>query len=136
MNDETPAALKRALARHTGVRFALLFGSVARGTAGSESDLDIAVDVDAGTDLVQLSADLTQAVSREVEVVNLRDAGVPLLEELLRDGIVVFERKPHASATWRAHVLSDMEVDRAWYARMRDAWLKRVAERGLGDGQS
>ncbi len=136
MNHEALEALRLALAPHTGVRFALVFGSVARGTAGSDSDLDIAVDADPATDLAQLSADLSHAVFREAEVVNLRDAGIPLLEELLRDGIVVFERQPHAAATWRARVLSDMEIDRAWYARMRDAWLKKVAERGLGDGQS
>ena len=113
---------------------ALLFGSVARDTAGQKSDVDVAVD-EAGADLPQLSAELTQAVGREVQIVTLGDAGVPLLEEILRDGIVVYERTPHAAASWRSHTIADLEIDRPWYARMRDAWLRRVAERGLGDGQ-
>lgn len=130
------APIRGVLARHAGVRFALLFGSVADGTAEEHSDVDLAVDAEPGTDLVGLSADLTAAVGRESEVVLLGDAGVPLLEELLRDGVVVYERRPHAASRWRAQVLSDLEVDRPWYARMRDAWLRKVAERGLGDGQS
>jgi predicted nucleotidyltransferase len=132
---ETAPALEHVLAATSGVRFAMVFGSTARESAGSESDLDIAVDLDAATDLAQLSANLAQVAGREVDIVDLRDAGVPLLEELLRDGVVLYERRPHVAASWRAHVLSDLEVDRGWYARMRDAWLKKVAERGLGDGQ-
>jgi len=134
--DAELSTIGHVLARHGGVRFALVFGSTARGTAGAESDIDVAVAVDSGTDLIQLSADLTQAVVREVEIVDLTEAGVPLLEEVLQDGVVVYERRPHVAASWRGRVLSDLEVDRPWYARMRDAWLRRVAERGLIDGQS
>ncbi len=130
------STIGHVLARHGGVRFALVFGSTARETARTDSDIDVAVAVDAGTNLIQLSTDLTHAVGREVEIVDLSGAGVPLLEEVLQDGVVVYERQSHAAASWRGRVLSDLEVDRPWYARMRDAWLRRVAERGLIDGQS
>jgi hypothetical protein len=62
--------------------------------------------------------------------VALPDAGVPLIEELLRDAIVVYEQPAYAAASWRARVIADLEIDRPWYARMRDAWLRTVAERG------
>jgi uncharacterized protein len=135
VNGSTLTVIQRVLAAHSGVRLAFVFGSVARGSAGMASDLDVAMDADPSVDLAQVSADLAQAVGRETDIVSLHAAGVPLLEEILRDGILVYEGRPHAAARWRAHVLSDLEIDRAWYARMRDAWLKAVAERGL-DGQS
>lgn len=134
--DQTLACLRQALGAVAGVRLALLFGSVARGAEQAESDLDLAVDVAEDVDLPDLSAALSRAIGREVELVRLRDAGVPLLDELVRDAITVHEGTPGAAARWRAHTLVDLEIDRPWFARMRDAWLRRVAERGLGDGQS
>jgi hypothetical protein len=43
----------------------------------------------------------------------------------------VHERRRGTAATWRAHALADLETDAPWFARMRDAWLARVAARGL-----
>jgi hypothetical protein len=67
--------------------------------------------------------------------VRLEDAGIPLLQRLLRDGIVVHEGTRGAGATWRSRTLTLLETDRPWYARMRDAWLARVREKGLGHGR-
>ena len=133
--DEAVQAMRLVLEQEPRLRLALLFGSVARSSASEQSDIDLAVQGDE-LDLAQLSAALSSALGRETQVVGLRDAGVPLLEELLRDGVVVYERPPHTAATWRARAIADLEIDRPWYARMRDAWLRRVAERGLRDGQS
>jgi predicted nucleotidyltransferase len=132
--DEAVREIRSLLACQPGVSLALLFGSVARNTANEQSDIDLAVDGE-GVDLAQISAALSLELGRETQVVALRDAGVPLLEEILRDGIVAYEQRAYAAARWRSHVLSDLEIDRPWYARMRDAWLRRVAERGLDDGQ-
>ena len=38
--------LKRLLARHSGIKLAILFGSLARGTEGFGSDVDLAVAAD------------------------------------------------------------------------------------------
>lgn len=57
------------------------------------------------------------------------------LQKLLRDGIVVHEGTPGAGATWRSRTLAMLETDGPWYARMRDAWLLRVREKGLGRGR-
>jgi predicted nucleotidyltransferase len=77
------------------VRVAILFGSQARGTARPDSDADIAVDAP-GVDMLSLGAALAQALEREVDVVPLEDASIPLLEHLVRDGIVVHEGWPSA----------------------------------------
>jgi hypothetical protein len=63
--------------------------------------------------------------------VSLVDPTIPLLEELIAHGKVVHESSPGAAARWRFHSLLQLETDRPWYARMRDAWLARVAERGV-----
>lgn len=120
----------RALALVPGVAFAIVFGSVARGAAHSNSDVDVAI---AGTSLdpSALAALLSEAMGREAHVLRLDEATIPLLEALIDDGIVVYERQIGAAAAWRSHTLADLELDRPWYARQRDAWLKRVAERGL-----
>lgn len=122
--------LRHALAGRKDVRVAVLFGSEARGTARAGSDVDVAVDAP-GTDILELAAVLSEALSCEVDVVPLDDATIPLLEQLVRDGVVVHEAYPGAGALWRSHVLASLETDRPWFARMREAWLARVRERGL-----
>ena len=124
------ARLQCALAARAQVRLALMFGSYARGAAGADSDVDLAVDA-VGEDLLSLAAALTAACGRQVDLVRLDDPGVPLLEELIRDAEVLYEAQPGQGAAWRAKVLSILETDRPWYARMRDAWLARVANEGL-----
>jgi hypothetical protein len=128
--SEILAALRTALEAHAGVQLALLFGSRARGAAGPDSDVDVAV-LGRGVDRLALAASLSRAVGYEVDVIDLADPGVPLLEELVRDGIVVREATPGTGALWRARALAQLETDRPWYARMRDSWLARVAREGL-----
>jgi predicted nucleotidyltransferase len=125
--------LRRALAARADVRVAVLFGSEARGTAGPRSDVDVAV-VAPGVDLLDLGAALALALEREVDVVDLDDATIPLLERLVREGIVVHEGFRGAGALWRSQTLATLETDRPWYARMRDAWLARVQAKGFARG--
>jgi predicted nucleotidyltransferase len=83
--DETLASLGRVMAQQHGVRLTLVFGSFARGSATERSDIDLAVD-GADADMLETSAAVTRALGREADVVALRDAGVPLLEEILVTG--------------------------------------------------
>jgi predicted nucleotidyltransferase len=122
--------LRALLAGRPDILVALLFGSQARGTAREESDVDVAV-LAPGVDLVALAAELGARLQRTVDVVDLSDPGVPLLEAVINDGELLCEGKPGAGATWRARALATLETDRPWFARMRDAWLRHVAERGI-----
>ena len=122
--------IRERLAGWPGLRVALLFGSRARGTGRHDSDVDIAV---AGTtlDLLELGARLGDALDLTVDVVDLADASIPLVEHVIRDGLVVHEGYPGAGALWRSRTLATLETDRPWYARMNDAWIARVAKEGL-----
>jgi len=122
--------LQPVLRARGDVGLALLFGSRARGDASETSDVDVAL-LAPSADLLEIGARLSEASCLEVDVVSLADPGVPLLDELLRDAVVLHEARPGAYATWRSHVLADLELDRPWYEHMRDAWLLRVAQRGI-----
>jgi predicted nucleotidyltransferase len=69
---------------------AYIFGSVAKGTERSESDLDIAI-VPQGeftaNAKIQLIDDLAQIAERPVDVVNLSTASGPILKTALTTGI-------------------------------------------------
>ncbi len=123
-------ALRGVFSRHPEVRLALLFGSQATQTSTSESDVDLAV-LGSPIDELQLIVELSQACHCEVDIVLLDNPTVALLEEVVRDGIVICENGNNIYSTWRSHALSSLELDRPWYNRMRDAWLKAVAERGI-----
>jgi predicted nucleotidyltransferase len=122
--------LAALFARWPRVRLALLFGSRATTKNTASSDLDLAVDAPT-EDLDRIGGVLASELGVEVDVVSLADVTIPLLEALVRDGIVVHEGKRGAGASWRTRALIDLETDRPWYARTRDAWLRRVATRGL-----
>jgi uncharacterized protein len=81
---------------------AYLFGSVARGTAGARSDLDVAVlyaDRPPAT-LAGLPLDLERRLERlegrPVQVIVLNTAPVGLVHRVLRDGLLLLDRDPSA----------------------------------------
>lgn len=72
-----------SLAQAHGAHNVRIFGSVARGEAHADSDIDFLVDMDNGRsllDLIELSQDLETLLQRKVEV--LTDKGLsPYLEQ-------------------------------------------------------
>jgi predicted nucleotidyltransferase len=140
MEPSADEALQRRLGAHLAgrhdVRVAMVFGSRARGTAHTDSDLDLAVEMQGG-DLLALGGELSLALGVPVDVVSVlpAEASIPLLEVVLRDGLLVHEAFPGAGASWRTRTLASLETDRPWFATMRDAWLRRVRDMGLSDGQ-
>jgi predicted nucleotidyltransferase len=132
--QDIQARISEQLAGRADVKVAVLFGSQARETARPDSDVDLAVVVGEGVDLLTLGAQLAEVLELEVDVVDLADASIPLLEHLMRDGIVVHEGFRGAGGLWRSQTLATLETDRPWYERMSEAWLAKVAREGLKDG--
>jgi predicted nucleotidyltransferase len=94
--------LRERLASEPGVLAAWLFGSVARGAHTPSSDVDVAIlttRAPTGTldDLwLDLGADLTSVLGREVDLVVLDNAPDDLTHRVLRDGVLLLDREPGA----------------------------------------
>lgn len=90
------ARLRAVLRTEHNVRFALLFGSAARGTDASLSDLDVLVDLrePSLSGVIDLEERLEVAVGRKVEVVRLEDSEKEpaFLAEAIADGRVLVDR--------------------------------------------
>jgi predicted nucleotidyltransferase len=130
-------SVRSVLERHPEVRLALVFGSRARGVAGPEADLDLALELFRGEELdrLELMSELRQATGLDADVVDLtqgRSLGYPLLNALNRDGIAIYEAEPHAEAEFRTRALLQLSLDRPWYERMRDGYLNHLATERAG----
>jgi predicted nucleotidyltransferase len=97
--DEVEERLPRFFAADAaGVVAVYLFGSVARGTAGERSDVDVAVllaqDPPATLEglLLGLEARLERELETPVQVVVMNTAPPDLIHRILRDGRLVIER--------------------------------------------
>jgi predicted nucleotidyltransferase len=81
--------------RERGVLHAAIFGSVARGEAGPDSDVDILVDLEPGNpcgmfEYVRLKIDVAKLLGQRVDLIE-RDALKPLFrEDAARDAVNVF----------------------------------------------
>jgi len=106
--DEVAERLKEYLrsAALRGIVSVYLFGSIARGSGHSESDVDVAVLLDRrshperasrGEARIRITADLIRALTFDnVDVVILNDAPPELAARIVLDGLCVFRGDPEA----------------------------------------
>ncbi|MCX6112568.1 MAG: nucleotidyltransferase domain-containing protein, partial [Proteobacteria bacterium] len=91
MINEITEKLNKYFNEHVEILFAVLFGSIAKGTANKMSDIDIAVMVDPKFDKsfpyghqAELIADFMRILKRnDVDVVILNDAKILLKHQVL-----------------------------------------------------
>jgi predicted nucleotidyltransferase len=129
MPDASLDVLRSVLARHEGLRLAVLFGSLARGEASAVSDLDVAVAMDAPLDLARkmsLIEDLALAFGRPVDLVDLRSAGEPLLGQILRHGVRLLGSDGAYAELLYRHLVAEADFvpyQRRILAERRRAWI-------------
>ena len=77
------------------VRLAVLFGSMARGQARKDSDVDLGLLLKpvSRRERLHVEAELARAAGREVDFINLDEAPPLLRFEITRDGVVILERE-------------------------------------------
>ena len=118
-----------ALEKHPEINTAYVFGSVAKGSAKPESDLDIAVQGSnplTTEQYIALVEDLTLATGRAIDLIDLKTAGEPLLGEILQGHRLLGGDAEHAELIKR-HLFDSADflpyVERM-LAQRRAQWTK------------
>lgn len=107
--DQMIDTVRSVLAREPHVRWAYVFGSVARRTPYRDVDIAIMPSVSMPTGAVAFGAivsRLEQALGVSVDLVDLRFADLPLVGPMLTERVVVLDRERQARCTWEADTTS------------------------------
>ena len=121
--------IRQVLNQHGGIRLAILFGSLADGRATAQSDLDLAVLTDiplSAETKMTLIAELSQAIGRPVDLIDLRIAGEPLLGQVLKRGVRLFGNDTDYAELLKRHLFDEadfMPYRRRILAERRQAWI-------------
>ncbi|WP_099098495.1 type VII toxin-antitoxin system MntA family adenylyltransferase antitoxin [Ghiorsea bivora] len=87
--QQTYKPLLQYLQQHPEIQQAILFGSLARGQAHAESDVDLAVALDHVLDVdekIRMVEDIALVMGRAVDLVDLKVVGEPLLGQIVLHG--------------------------------------------------
>lgn len=142
MENHVPVDVEKMiqyLARQPDVVCAYLFGSLAKGTVGPRSDVDVAVLLRDGLSpeemfeqRLQLLVDLDGFSTRKVDVVILNTAPLLLQQQALKHGRLIYERDPLARIRFEVRTRKlyfDLRPLRDFY---RQALFREIKEVGLG----
>jgi len=121
--------IESVLARHPEIEMAILFGSIATGRAGYHSDVDLAVA--AGQPIkreekIALIEELAEATGRPIDLIDLAEAGEPLLGQILKRGKRLFGTDRSYAELVIRHLVDDADF-MPYYRRIlgerRRAWI-------------
>ena len=104
---EAHAALTAAIQADDRIRLAVIFGSAARGTSSSQSDLDVGVLGLPVRDIPKVAVQLSRLAKRELDLVDLASAPPLLRVEIARDGVLLFARPAYLWSDFRGQALVD-----------------------------
>jgi len=123
--------IRQVLERHNAIRLAILFGSLAKGTAHCESDLDLAVGADHPLDAdetMELISDLAEALGRPVDLIDLSTVGEPLLGQIIDGGRRVVGSNTLYAGLLLKHLYNQEDFvpyQRRILKERREAWIGR-----------
>jgi len=122
-------AITRIIGVFPAVQAIYLFGSVARGEAREQSDVDLAILAEREVDPVLLwetAQEIADAVGREVDLLDLRAVSTVMRMQVISRGERIFSRDTMAAEIFEDFVFSHY----ALLNEERKAILDEVAERG------
>ena len=125
------ASLQEVLLRIQNIQLAVLFGSVAKETANSDSDLDIAVLADhklSSDEKIQLIQGLAEKIGRPIDLIDLFDPPQPLLGQIIKTGRKIFGTdEAFAKLAYRNMVdqADFMPLRSRALLERRDAWINK-----------
>lgn len=129
INSAAADQVTRVLQQRSDIRLAILFGSVAQGTARPDSDLDLAI---AGTPRLDATArlglltELAEIIGRPIDLIDLDLAGEPLLGCILLGGKRLLGSDEEYAALIRRHVF-----DRTDFLPYRERLLEERAKQWI-----
>lgn len=128
---EKDERIRQVLIKYPQIHLVILFGSVARNTAGVDSDLDLAVSADRPLDAhekMQLIMDLAEAIGRPVDLVDLFTVGEPLLGQIIAGGRMILGDDERYASLLSRHLFDQADFlpyrNRILRER-RQAWIGR-----------
>lgn len=102
------------LAKQPDIMLAVVFGSMARGEAGPDSDLDLAIYADpaplSARRKLALIGELSKITGRPVDLVDLRTADVLIRREALTSGKRIFARNDHVHGDELSRMVMDAKT--------------------------
>ena len=119
MQQDIREKILQVLAAFSTIKIAYVFGSAARDRLTRHSDIDVAVAADTKLSLethIELITQLSQALHREVDVVDLQDVSGEILQQSLCHGVQILQK----DTALHAQLLSRMwfhEADMMPYIR-------------------
>ena len=135
MTEEITEKLKEYFDEHEEIQFAILFGSLAKGTANKMSDVDIAVMVNPDFNKsfpfgyqAELITDLMQVLKRDdVDVVILNKTPIALKHQVLRYGKFLYIRDKQARIKFQIDTINQYEDYKVLYRIHEEALRKKLA---------
>jgi uncharacterized protein len=131
MTQANHGPILAVLQRHSEIRLAILFGSLASGKERPDSDIDLAVagahPLDA-EEKMRLIADLAEATGRPVDLIDLSRVGEPMLGQILKHGKRLLDSDQRYANLLARHLIDEadfMPYYRRILAHRRQAWTGR-----------
>lgn len=128
-NDTALGRLTEVLEDDVDLILAYAFGSLVAGRSTRESDVDVAVLAAEPLDIEhrrRLVRSVSNAIGRPVDLVDLQDAGMPLLRTILTKGRELFCRDRRERDRLVSKMLADVEdflpLRRRMLKARRDRW--------------
>jgi predicted nucleotidyltransferase len=122
-------SIRPILARHSEIRLAILFGSMATGHASRESDVDLAVAAERALNVdekMALMAELAEATGRPIDLIDLHTVGEPLLAQIIKRGLRILGTDERYAELIKRHLFEEADF-MPYYRRILDerraAWI-------------
>ena len=131
MLDPSVEPIRTVLQRHPAIVQAVLFGSVANGSARPDSDLDLAVSAGRPLDAEEkqiLIGELAEATGRPIDLIDLETVGEPQLGQILSHGKRVLSNDDAYADLLLRHLYAQAD-----FVPYRDRILRERREAWIGD---
>ncbi|MEK7700992.1 MAG: nucleotidyltransferase domain-containing protein [candidate division NC10 bacterium] len=131
MQERAPLAaqLEDVARRFPELDLLVMFGSTARGAGHGGSDVDLGLLSPLATSATrqELEVAFARAGRRRVDLVDLQEASPLLRFEIARDGVLVWEGRPHAWQDFKARAMVDWWDWKPMAERLQRAAARRLA---------